>query len=284
LNKKIKKDNFRSYVFKKAVQSRAFDQNVFDLIKKKIINFPVYLSSGQEYVAASIAGICRINGIKPHLFGQHRGHSVYISFGGNLELLIREMLGFEDGCTYGMGGSLSIHSKDIGMYGHDGFMGSNAPIGVGSCLASKKPTVIFLGDAALEEDYVLASLSWVAKKNLPILFVIEDNDFAVLTKKSDRRDWKAKDLANAFKIKSYDTKDDPNKIYDLMKDYKFKEPRLINVRTNRLYWHSGAGIDKDNIFDRLKSEEKKLGVTANKIYKQTFKKINKLWQMNLEKL
>ena len=69
------------------------------------------------------------------------------------------------------------------MYGHDGFMGSNATIGVGACFSSKKPTIIFIGDAALEEDYVLASLSWVSKKNLPILFVVEDNDYAVLTKK-----------------------------------------------------------------------------------------------------
>ena len=58
----------------------------------------------------------------------------------------------------------------------------------------------FLGDASVEEDYVLASLSWAAKKELPILFVVEDNNYAVLTKKEDRRDWKAKDVAKAFKL------------------------------------------------------------------------------------
>ena len=80
-----------------------------------------------------------------------------------------------------MGGSLSIHSEKINMFGHDGFMGSNAAIGVGACFSSKKPTIIFIGDAALEEDYVLASLSWVAKKKLPILFVVEDNNLSVHT-------------------------------------------------------------------------------------------------------
>ena len=63
------------------------------------------------------------------------------------------------------------------------------------------------------EDYVLASLSWVAKKKLPILFVVEDNNFAVLTKKEDRRDWSAKKVAEAFKIKAHDINDDPVKIY-----------------------------------------------------------------------
>ena len=136
-------------IFKKATLSRCFDINVFKYIKEKKITFPVYLSAGQEYVAASIAEFCQIKKIKPQLFGQHRGHSIYITFGGEIDLLIKEMLGLKDGCTYGMGGSLSIHSKKINMYGHDGFMGSNAPIGVGSAFANNKPTIIFLGDAAL---------------------------------------------------------------------------------------------------------------------------------------
>ena len=270
-------------IFKKAAISRCFDQNVFKFIKAKKINFPVYLSAGQEYVAASIAEFCNYKKIKPQLFGQHRGHSIYLTFGGEINSLIKEMLGLKDGCTYGMGGSLSIHSKKINMYGHDGFMGSNAPIGVGSAFANNKPTIIFLGDAALEEDYVLASLSWVAKKKLPVLFVIEDNDFAVLTKKSDRRDWTAKKLAEAFNIEAFDTKDDPLKIIKKMGNYDFKKPRLINIRTNRLYWHSGAGIDKNNVFDRLKSEEKILGKNAEIFYKKVNNKITKSWQNILEK-
>ena len=251
--------SIRLDILKKALICRYFDENVYKNIENKKITFPVYLSAGQEYVAAGIAKFCEVKKIKPLLFGQHRGHSIYLSFNGNIKQLTNELLGKKNGCTYGMGGSLSIHSKEIGMYGHDGFMGSNAPIGVGACFSSKKPTIIFLGDAAVEEDYVLASLSWVAKKKLPILFVVEDNDFAVLTKKDDRRDWNVKDLGNAFKIKSHDVKDDPVKIFKELNKYNFKEPKLINVRTNRLYWHSGAGKDKANVFDRTKSEIKLLG-------------------------
>ena len=49
-----------------------------------------------------------------------------------------------------MGGSASIGSKEINMFGHDGLMGSNGPIGVGACFATNKPTIVFLGDAAAE--------------------------------------------------------------------------------------------------------------------------------------
>ena len=54
-------------------------------------------------------------------------------------------------------------------------MGTQVPIGIGACFSSKKPTIIFLGDAAAEEDYVVGVLGWASTKNLPILFIVEDN-------------------------------------------------------------------------------------------------------------
>ena len=243
----------------------------------------MYLSAGQEYVSASISQLVENLRVKPLLFGQHRGHSIYLSFGGNIIKLINELLGKKTGCSYGMGGSLSIHSKKIQMFGHDGFMGSNACIGVGACFSSKKPTIIFIGDAAVEEDYVLASLSWVAKKKLPILFVVEDNNLAVLTKKKDRRDWKIIDVAKSFRIKSYETRDDPKEILKLLSKNIFKGPQLINIHTNRLYWHAGAGKDDNNVFDRLKNQIKILGKTAELIDNRIKTKVERLWQENSNK-
>lgn len=274
---------FRLNVLDRVSRSRVFDEKLYKLLQNKIIKFPVYLSAGQEYVACTIAEICKLKKIKPMLFGQHRGHSIYLGFNGNIKDLINEMYGKKNGCTYGMGGSLSIHSNKINMFGHDGFMGSNAPIGVGACFSTNKPTIIFLGDAAVEEDYVLSSISWVAKRNLPILFVIEDNNFAVLTSKDERRDWRIEKVAKAFGIKSADVKDNPIDIFNKLKNYNFKEPFLINIRTNRLYWHQGAGKDEKKVFDRMQDEIKKLGVKGKKIYKKNFNKINNLWNKISEK-
>ena len=140
-------NKYQLAVFKKASFCRHFENEVFQRVKEKKINFPVYLSAGQEYVPASIAHIVFKENYKPLLFGQHRAHSIYLSFGGNINNLIDELLGKKTGCTFGMGGSLSIHSKKINMFGHDGFMGSNACIGVGACFASNKPTIVFMGDS-----------------------------------------------------------------------------------------------------------------------------------------
>jgi len=182
-----------------------------------------------------------------------------------------------------MGGSLSISSNKINMFGHEGLMGSNACMGVGACFASSKPTIVFLGDASVEEDYVLASLSWAAKKKLPILFVVEDNNYAVLTKKEDRRDWKAKDVAKAFKLDSYDIDDQPQKIFNVLKKNIFKKPIFINIHTKRLYWHAGAGKDEKVKGDRLSIEMRYLGKKAEEIDKKIKMKVEKLWQERLGK-
>lgn len=269
---------FRLEAFYRASISRHFEDNIYKLVKNGKIKFPVYFSAGQEYVSCSIASYFSQTNINPMLFGQHRGHSIYIGFGGSLNKLALEFFGKKNGCTYGMGGSLSIHSSKINMYGHDGFMGSNVPIGIGASFSTKKPSIIFIGDAAVEEDYVLASISWIAKKKIPTLIVVEDNNFAITTSKDERRDWSVKSLGKAFKIESFDVEDDPIKILKYIKNYNFKKPRILNIRTNRLYWHAGAGIDNENVFDRLKFEKNKIGIEAHELYKKADKRVKKIFE------
>jgi TPP-dependent pyruvate/acetoin dehydrogenase alpha subunit len=274
--------NFRLEIFKKASLCRNFEEQVIVNVNNKNIKTPVYVSAGQEFIAAAVSTICKKKKIKPLIFPQHRCHSTYLAFGGNIIELIDELLGRESGCTKGKGGSASIHSKDINMFGHDGLMGSNGPVGVGACFATKKPTIIFLGDAAAEEDYVLGALGWASYKKLPILFIIEDNNFSILTKKSVRRNWNMKDVARAFKLEGHDIKDDPMEI-EKYSSFFFKKPMLLNINTNRIYWHAGGGMDSNKTFDRFKNEKKILGVEAIKINEYYKKHIEKLWKLQLEK-
>jgi TPP-dependent pyruvate/acetoin dehydrogenase alpha subunit len=274
--------NFRINIFKKASLARNFEEEVIKQVKKKNIKIPVYVSAGQEFIASTISAICEQKKIKPLIFGQHRCHSTYLAFGGNKTKLIDELLEKTSGCNNGMGGSASISSKKIKMYGHDGLMGSNGPIGVGACFATKKPTIIFLGDAAAEEDYVLGALGWASTKKLPILIVVEDNNLSILTEKKVRRNWEMPQVAKAFKMNGFDLDDNPKNIYKYSK-YFFKRPCLLNINTNRIYWHAGAGKDSERTFDRYKFEKKKLGSAAKLIDLKTKKLIKDLWQKRLEK-
>ena len=168
------------------------------------------------------------------------------------------------------------------MFGHDGLMGSNGPIGVGACFATNHPTIVFMGDAAAEEDYVLGGLGWASTKNIPLITVVEDNNLSILTEKKVRRNWEMSDVAKSFKMEGYNLNDDP---IDLLKHSEtfFKKPCLLNVNTNRIYWHAGSGMDGDKTFDRYQEQKKKLGEDAIEIDKRVKNEIEILWKQQLEK-
>ena len=77
-------NNFILNVFKKASLCRNFELKVFEQ-EKKNIKIPVYLSAGQEFISSTLSTICEQKKIKPLLFPQHRCHSIYLSFGGDIK-------------------------------------------------------------------------------------------------------------------------------------------------------------------------------------------------------
>lgn len=269
-------------VFNKASLCRNFDQMVFEKLQDKTISYPTYLSVGQEFISATISQVLEEINVEPDIFIQHRGHATYLSFGGDIVKLIDELLGRKNGCANGMGGSASIQSIEKNIYGHDGLMGSQVPIAVGSCYVSRKPTIVFMGDSSAEEDYVFSSIGWAATKNLPILFVVEDNNLSILTEKKVRRNWSMKDVSEGFGVEAFDISDDPWEINKSLEDV-FKKPLLLNINTIRKYWHAGAGIDDPNVFDRYEHEMRDLGKKGLVINWKNKKLVTELWEKQLEK-
>ncbi len=237
--------DFLTSVYEKAALCRAFEEECERQIRAGRVKCPVYLSTGQEYAAATIATWCEDHKIEPQIFVQHRAHSVYLAFGNDPAELVRQIL-------FGMEGSNCIQAPNI--YGHDALLGTQVPIAVGACYGNRRPTVCFLGDAAAEEDYALAAFGWAATQRLPILFVVEDNGLSILTKTKIRRSWEIVDAAHGFGMHADNTTDDPAQLYKMLSYDNHRShiedwPLLINVRTTRLRWHSGAGSDGP-AFDR----------------------------------
>lgn len=231
-------------VYLKAYFCRQFELFVADLIKQKKIYIPTYLSIGQEMIPAVFSELYP-NAV---IFPQHRCHSWFLCYGGKSEILLKQLLGVVDEESNGMQGSasLSIPGK---MYGHDGLLGSQIPIAVGYADSSSKHTICVAGDAAVEEDYALGAFGYSATKNVPITFIVEDNDLSILTKKEIRRSWDIVDVANAMDIYS-DSIDDS--YISLARERILKDkPCLLNIRTERHYWHAGPGQDQKPQTDRL---------------------------------
>lgn len=270
----LTRDN-KIQIFQKASLSRAFEEEVYRRVSNKDIKIPVYLSAGQEFISATLAVFLEQSStLERQIFIQHRGHSTYLSFGGSLDELIFELLGDSRGCSGGMGGSASIQSKSQNIFGHDGLMGSHGPIAVGMCYGNKKFTLCFAGDAAAEEDYFLAAIGWASTKKLPIWFIIEDNNLSILTEKKVRRNWEMHDVAEAFKMESCSVSDEPCELWPTLEKYSLEKPLLINVKTNRLFWHAGAGIDSDSIPDLHKQW---LSDENSFIYEQEKKRVSEAW-------
>ena len=259
-------------IFRKASLCRAFEQEAFRRVQDKTIKIPVYLSAGQEYTSATLATY--LESIDKQIFIQHRGHSTYLSFGGNIEELVYELLGDTRGCANGMGGSASIQCREKQIYGHDGLMGSHVPISTGMCYGNKKLTLCFTGDAAGEEDYSLTAIGWASTKNLPIWYIVEDNNLSILTEKKVRRNWELQDVAKSMNVSASGLPDDPLMIWNFIESHNMEKPMLLNVATNRLFWHAGAGIDDPHTFDRHKIYIDKFGTD---IVKEAEQRVKEAW-------
>lgn len=275
-------------IFVKMSLIRSFELQAYENRKNNKFNTLIYLSLGQESIYATISEAIK----NVSIFGQHRGHGIYLAYGGQARKLVDELIGLESGTNKGMGGSPPIFDKKIGMYGHVGLIGDQVPVAAGYSLAKKNKTVVcFFGDGAAEEDYVLATLGFVKKYNLKILFVCDDNDLSVLTRTKDRRSWKLVDVAKSFGLNSYDITDDPLTIYQTVKSLKLNLPAVLNIRTCREYWHEGAGKDKEsknfwNRYEIVKNDLLRINESKfiKRIEKKNMKWAKKLWENQLRKL
>jgi len=275
----------RLEIFRKMCLVRSFEKEVIKAYDAGSIKCPIYLSIGQEAVSAAVSAFFPSDLI----FAQHRCHSVYLAFGGDQGKLIDELLGRESGCSRGRGGSPGLQDEKIGMIGHHGLIGENVPLAVGAALGDKsKKVACFFGDGAAEEDYVFTSMGFAVTHKLPVFFVCEDNNLAVLTEKAERRSWDLVAAAKAIGLPAVDISDDPWLISYHVKQLASNLPAFINCRTSRHHWHTGTGVDSAPEWDRLEIVKEQflaagLGKEIEEIENQTKESADQLWRKHLEK-
>jgi len=271
---------FALELFRRGNYSRHFDYKVKKEFDEGRFKIPIYLAIGSEFNSAALSMV--LEGV--NIFGQHRAHGLYLSFGANPEALRDELLGLPSGCSGGMSGSNAIQGKEIKMYGHSGLMGEQIPIAVGAAMASGETTLAICGDASVEEDYIYPSLGWAASKDFPVIFICEDNDLSILTKVEVRRSWNPTDVAKSMGMYAVDITDDPWLIaYHAKKIKESGKPGFINIRTCRVLWHAGTGNDgapEWNRYEMILKELKKVGIDKeiDKIDEENRDKVETLWQ------
>ena len=156
---------------------RLVEEAIADLIESGEAKCPCHLGIGQEAVAVGIAQCLRTS---DRVFGAHRSHSHFLSMGGSIQSLLCEVLGKQDGCSRGMGGSMHLFGQEFGFFGSVPIVAGTVPLAVGAALAALKDqrgdiAVAYFGDGASEEGVIHESLNLASIYQLPVLFVCENN-------------------------------------------------------------------------------------------------------------
>ena len=140
----------------------------------------LHLAAGQE---AAAAGVCAHLRDDDTVTAPHRPHHVAIAKGVDLERMTAEIFGRRTGLCKGKGGHMHLFDPDVNFAG-SGIIAEGCPPAVGAALAAKKRgedsvAVAYLGEGAISQGGFLESLNLASVHDLPVIFVIEDNDWAI---------------------------------------------------------------------------------------------------------
>jgi len=176
-------------LYGRTLRVRIVEEVIAGAYAEQEMRCPVHLSIGQEAVAA---GVCAALAKTDLIMSTHRSHGHYLAKGGNLKAMMAEIYGKAAGCAQGKGGSMHLVDLASGYLGSTPIVGATIPIAVGAAFGillreEKRLVVVFLGEGATEEGVFSESVNFAALKNLPIVFVCENNLYSVYSPLSVRQ-------------------------------------------------------------------------------------------------
>lgn len=217
---------------------------------------PIHLCDGQEAVAV---GVCVNLTDADFIFSNHRNHGHYLAKGGSLNKMLAELHNKKTGCCKGHGASMHLMDREHGVALTSAIVAGNVSIGTGYALAEqmkKRNTVVvvFFGDGASEEGSVYESICFAKLKNLPIVFVCENNLYSIATP-MDRRE-PNKDISSKFQTILPVRKVNGNDVIDVFEAARIavdcvkrgKGPSLLECMTYRFRDHHNIGNGVDGRF------------------------------------
>jgi len=159
------------------MEIRAFEDKVFELLARDILQGASHVYAGQEAVAV---GACSAINERDYVTSTHRGHGHCLAVGADLKLMMAELCGKATGYCKGRGGSMHIADVASRNLGATGIVGGNIPVATGAGLAvqmQKTGSVVlcFFGDGASNTGGFHESLNMAGKWKLPVVYICENN-------------------------------------------------------------------------------------------------------------
>jgi len=213
-------------LYRRMVTVRLFEETAAELFLKGEIPGFLHVYVGEEAVAV---GACAHLTDQDYITSTHRGHGHAIAKGARPDRMFAELFGKRTGYCRGKGGSMHVADLDLGMLGANGIVGGGIPIATGAGLALKmqgsdRVAICFFGDGASNTGAFFEGVNLAAVWGLPVLFVCENNQYAMTTPRAEhQRVRSVADRAAAFNIPGVQV--DGMDVFDV-------------------YWHAGEAIDR----------------------------------------
>jgi len=170
-------------MYEQMLTIRSFEEKAIELFEHNVIRGNIHPCIGQEAVSV---GVCSNFRRDDYMVNTHRGHGNCIAKGADLRLMMAELLGKSTGYCRGKGGSMHIADFEGGNLGANGIVGAGLPIAAGAGISiqnrgTDQVVACFFGDGAANQGTFHESLNLAALWKLPVIFVCENNLYALST-------------------------------------------------------------------------------------------------------
>ena len=248
----IKTKTLRTELYKKVYLIRRAEKGIVDNYASDAMKTPMHMSMGEE---AIVGGVCQALKKTDQVLGTYRSHALYLSKTGEVIRFFAEMYGKSTGIADGKSGSMHLSSPKDGYMMSSAIVATTIPVAVGVAYANiyKKTnavTAVFFGDGAIEGGAFWESLNFAALKDLPVIFVCEDNGYAVQAKPLERHGYASiNTIVEQFNCLSYESDStDPEIIYHLTVKViaqmrAQKKPAFMHLKYYRYLEHVGVKED-----------------------------------------
>lgn len=170
-------------LYEKMLRIRRFEEEAARLYTERKIGGFLHLYIGQEAVAV---GACSVIESTDYVTTAYRCHGHYLAQGGCPKAGMAELFGKATGCAKGRGGSMHFYDVEKKFMGGWGIVGAQTPVAAGFAFSQKYQntggvTLCFLGDGAINIGPFHEAMALAALWKLPVIFIIENNQFAMGT-------------------------------------------------------------------------------------------------------
>ena len=237
--------------YEKMYKIRRFEEMLLKLFSENKLQGTTHTCIGQEANAVAVMNHIRD---EDFVFSSHRCHGQFIAYSGNIKILLSEIMGKQTGMCKGRGGSQHIcyrHFYTNGVQG--GIVPDATGIALANKLTGKKESIVvaFLGDGTLGQGVVYESFNLAALYSIPILYVVEDNGYAMSTKAHEGVAGSMTARAEAFGIKTGEVTSNDVVVLDQIMEEAFEYVRVTGrpfcqvIHTYRLGPHSKGDDFRD---------------------------------------